>query len=135
MSAATESSGEGALNALKQAVLRKRPYALAIVDARMPQMDGFTLASKIFGSRTFRATKIIMLTSASRPGDAARCRKLGVAAHLTKPVKQSELFNIVLGILAGGKISKTQIPLSLGKAPRRLRILAAEDNAVNQELV
>jgi CheY-like chemotaxis protein len=135
MSPLAESSGEGALNALKEGVLRKRPYALAIIDARMPQMDGFTLASRIIRSRTFRATKIIMLTSASRPGDAARCRKLGVAAHLTKPVKQSELFNIVLGILTGGRISKTRMPISLGKASRRLRILVAEDNAVNQELV
>ena len=135
MSPLAESSGEGALTALKEGLLRKRPYALAIIDARMPQMDGFTLASRIIRNRTFRATKIIMLTSASRPGDAARCRKLGVAAHLTKPVKQSELFNIVLGILTGGRISKTRMPISLGKASRRLRILVAEDNAVNQELV
>jgi PAS domain S-box-containing protein len=135
MSPATEPSGEAALNALKQAVLQKHPYALAIIDARMPGMDGFTLASRILRSRTFRATKIIMLTSASRPGDAARCRKMGVAAYLTKPVKQSELFNIVLGILTGGKVSNIKTPVDIGKTSRRLRILVAEDNLVNQELV
>jgi CheY-like chemotaxis protein len=135
MSPVTESSGEGALNALTQAVLAKQPYALAIIDARMPGMDGFTLASKILRNHTLRNTKIVMLTSASRPGDAARCRKTGVAAYLTKPVKQSELFNIVLGILTNGKAANLQTPTGISKAPRRLRVLVAEDNFVNQELV
>jgi PAS domain S-box-containing protein len=135
MSPDTESTGEGALNVLKQAVLRKHPYALAIIDVRMPGMDGFTLASKILSSHMLKATRIVMLTSASRPGDAARCRKLGVAAYLTKPVKQSELFNIVLGILTGGKASNLKTPADIEKTSRRLRILVAEDNSVNQELM
>src|SRR5262249_6394330 len=68
-------------------------------------------------------------------GDAARCRKMGVAAYLTKPVKQSELFNIVLGILTGGKASNLQTPTGGSKAPRRARVLVAEYNLVNQELI
>jgi len=135
MSPVTESSGEDALNALTKAADDKHPYALAIIDARMPGMDGFALASKILRNRSLRSTKIVMLTSASRPGDAARCRKMGVAAYLTKPVKQSELFNIVLGILTGGKAENLQTPTAISKAPRALRILVAEDNFVNQELV
>jgi CheY-like chemotaxis protein len=80
-----------------------------------------------------------MLTSAGQRGDAARFRKLGVAAYLTKPVTESELLDAVLMAL-GAKAEKPEPPVlitrhSLREGQRRLRILLAEDNAVNQTLV
>jgi CheY-like chemotaxis protein len=79
-----------------------------------------------------------MLTSAGRPGDAARCRQLGIAAYLMKPVKQSELLEAIL--LALGAASEPSSPAlvtrhSLREEQRKLRILLAEDNPVNQALV
>jgi len=128
MSPKAQHSGEAALTAMT-----KKRYALAIIDGHMPDMDGFALATKMRRNRSMKKTKIIMLTSAGRSGDAVRCRKIGVDAYLTKPVKQSDLFNTVIRIFSnasGSKLTTSRVR----KASRRLRILVAEDNAVNQEL-
>ncbi|MGO9270685.1 MAG: response regulator [Terriglobia bacterium] len=79
-----------------------------------------------------------MLTSAGQRGDAARCRDLGVAAYLTKPVSQPELLDCVVRVLATSKFSGGSAPLvtrhTLPEGKRKLRVLLAEDNAVNQKL-
>jgi two-component system, sensor histidine kinase and response regulator len=81
----------------------------------------------------------MMLTSAGQRGDAARCRQLGVAAYLTKPVGQSELFDALVQVLGRGALeAQSSEPLvtrhSLREGRKRLRILLAEDNVVNQKL-
>ena len=84
-----------------------------------------------------RGTTIMMLTSAGQRGDAARCRELGLEGYLTKPVSQSELLDAVLRV-AGSKRPEAKPALvtrhSLREEGRSLRILLAEDNAVNQLL-
>jgi CheY-like chemotaxis protein len=100
-------------------------------------MDGFTLAERIRKNRRFSETRLIMLTSAGRLGDTNRGR-LGFASFLTKPVKQSELYDaIVTAVGASPKAEQTRRPgraaSSRHLAPG-LRVLLAEDNAVNQEL-
>jgi len=80
-----------------------------------------------------------MLSSVGHQGDAARCRELGIASYLTKPVRQSVLLDAVLAMLAGSARPFQRQPLvtrhTINEAHRSLRILVAEDNAVNTLLV
>src|SRR5439155_15128357 len=92
-------SGARGLSALRQAQKMGHPYAMVLVDGQMPKMDGFMFAIRVRRDRRLRSTPLVMLTSAARPGDAARCRTLKIAAHLTKPVKQSDLLDALLSIL------------------------------------
>jgi CheY-like chemotaxis protein len=104
-------------------------------------MDGFSLVERIRQRPELATATIMMLTSAGHRGDADRCRELGVAAYLLKPIRQSELREAVAQVL-GAREQTGAIPLvtrySLQDArdPMMvLRILVAEDNAVNQRLV
>ena len=115
-----------------------QPFDLLIIDAHMPETDGFTLVERIGRHASASRATIIMLTSAGQRGDAARVRQLGVAAYLTKPVTESELFDSILTAL-GTKAEKPSTRdlitrHSLREGQRKLRILLAEDNAVNQML-
>ncbi len=131
-------SGQAALTALRQAAARGRPFLLILLDAHMPEMDGFTLAGEILRTPELAGATIIMLTSAGLPGDVARCRELGIAASLMKPFKQSELFDAIVtalgrplraAVAAGVALPVEQLPTGSG-----LRILLAEDNPINQTL-
>ena len=113
-------------------------FDLLLVDAHMPETDGFTLVGQVPEHPSASRAEVIMLTSAGQRGDAARVRKLGVAAYLTKPVTESELFDAILTAL-GARVEKAQTPAlithhSLREGQRKLRVLLAEDNAVNQML-
>ncbi|MGH9359236.1 MAG: response regulator, partial [Terriglobia bacterium] len=122
------------------------PFEVVLTDAHMPDMDGFTLAEKIQEHPQLTGATIMMLTSGGQRGDAARCRRLGIAAYLTKPVAQSELRDAILKVLgcspqAGSvplvtrhSLRETRSNLNENHEPSGLRILLAEDNAVNQTL-
>jgi CheY-like chemotaxis protein len=102
----------------------------------MPETDGFTLAGRLKRNRVLSKTKIIMLTSAAEGTDAERCRKIRAAAHLNKPVKQSELLDAIATIFARRKrLKEKQAPVSTGDFSSPLRVLVAEDNPVNQALM
>src|SRR5262249_50059678 len=88
MEPALVGDGLAALDALWDAVSAGRPYALVLLDARMPDTDGLALAAKIRKRAELAATRIILLTSGDRPGDLARSRELRIDAHLLKPVQQ-----------------------------------------------
>src|SRR5262249_49435402 len=77
-------SGARGLTALRQAQKAGRAYSVVLVDGQMPKMDGFMFAAQVRRDRRLRSTPLVMLTSAARPADAARCRTLKIAAHLTK---------------------------------------------------
>jgi CheY-like chemotaxis protein len=80
---------------------------------------------------------MILLTSAGRPGDGARCRKLGIAGFLNKPVKQSELLDTIAAVMGGGTATETrgaEAGAPAAQAVRPLRVLLAEDNPVNQHV-
>jgi PAS domain S-box-containing protein len=126
-----------ALAELKRAAERGSPYALVLLDAMMPHMDGLALAEEIRRHRDLDGTTLLLLSSAGRPDDAARCRQLGIAACLTKPVKQSELLDAIVGSLGKLTVELRPAPAAPRSGPRQgrgLRILLAEDNAVNQTL-
>ncbi len=129
-------SAQAALTALQWTAGAGAPFRVALVDAQMPVLDGFALIGKIRSDSTTSALPVIMMTSAGRPGDAARCRELGVAAYLTKPVRRAQLRETIctaLGIVGTERAAQRLITRhSLREQERSLRILLAEDNAVNQ---
>jgi CheY-like chemotaxis protein len=126
-------SAEEALASLRSG---ENAFRLALIDVEMPGRDGFALAASILGDPTVAALPLILLTSAGHRGDAARCRKLGVAGYLMKPVSGAELLEAVLTVV--GATAGNATPLvtrhSLRERRRRLRILLAEDNEVNRTL-
>src|SRR5215469_8512867 len=93
-------SGAEALSVLGK-VDSKNSFALALLDVHMPDMDGFQVAEQIRNSYKQHGIKVILLTSASRPSDVARCRELGISDYLSKPIKQSELFDAIVTAMAG----------------------------------
>jgi signal transduction histidine kinase/DNA-binding response OmpR family regulator/HAMP domain-containing protein len=132
-------SGARALEALEDAGAAGRPYKLGLIDARMPEMDGFRLCERIRANRNLRDTSLIMLTSGGRSGDGARCRELGISAYLVKPVKQADLWEAImltLGTRDRGGESRELITLhTLRESRRSLHVLVAEDSPVNLKLV
>jgi two-component system sensor histidine kinase/response regulator len=129
-------SGAKAIVTLKEGKGIGRSFPLILLDAQMPEMDGFALAEAIKRNPDWRAATIMMLSSAGQRGDALRCRELGVAAYLTKPVQQAELLDAILTAL-GTRAKNEEPPLlvtrhSLRESRNRMKILLVEDNAVNQ---
>jgi PAS domain S-box-containing protein len=122
-----------ALTELLRAAAAGESYPLVLLDAHMPDMDGFMLAQQIHQTPQLRGTILVMLTSAGQPEDINRCRELGIGAYMLKPLKQSDLLSTLLAVLAGlpGPASTSQ---SARPASRTLRVLLAEDNPVNQKL-
>jgi two-component system sensor histidine kinase/response regulator len=129
-------SGAKAMVTLTESKGIGRTFPLILLDAQMPEMDGFALAEYIKRHPSFRAATIMMLSSAGQRGDAMRCRELGVAAYLTKPVRQAELMDAILTAL-GTRARHEEKPAlvtrhTLRESQNRLKVLLAEDNAVNQ---
>ena len=120
--------------AVDRAAEEGTPYSVLVVDVHMPGKDGFTFVEEAHTRLQQDGSKVIMLTSDRRPGDVERCRELGVVAHLTKPVRQAELLRTIqkaVGREAQAAVAPVQ---TATPGSQRLRILVAEDNAVNQKL-
>jgi PAS domain S-box-containing protein len=131
----TVDSGAAALDELARAAAAGQPFHLVVLDILMPRMDGFQVAEQIRNNPAVAATRIIVLSSAARPGDSARGRRLGISRCLSKPVKQSDLLDAVLqalGSVSIGPRKATTRPLPELTAP--LRILLVEDGQVNQKV-
>jgi two-component system, sensor histidine kinase and response regulator len=127
-------SAAEAVQHLRDAEQSGQPYTLVITDAHMPEIDGFTLAGRI-RDRHREGPVIMMLTSGDHPSDLSECERLGIAAYLLKPIKQSELLEAVqlaLGITGKPRMQPGQHEYS--PRCRGLRILLAEDSLVNQQL-
>jgi two-component system, sensor histidine kinase and response regulator len=137
--------GIAAMDALWDAVSTGRPYALVLLDARMPDTDPLALAAQVRKRVEWSATRIILLTSGDRPGDLARLREVSIDAHLLKPVQQDELLETIYRVMsrtnggapppargvAGGR-EAALVPVS---AAAPLRILIAEDNEFSAQLL
>jgi two-component system sensor histidine kinase/response regulator len=125
-----------ALEVLRAAERTRHPFPLVISDVQMPDADGFTLAEAIKKDATLANVAVVMVTSGGRPGDAARCREIGVAAYLTKPVRSKDLRAAILLALSGQGVDDGRPPLvtrhSLREARFSGRVLLVEDNPVNQ---
>ena len=133
---AAESAGE-AMVLLRRAQAGGNPFRLVISDVNMPDVDGFMLAKQIRDDADIRRTPLIMLTSGGRTGDSVKRHELMIAASLMKPVKQSELFDVIVSITnnAGPRTEPAPVPAQeCVKSMRALKILLAEDNLMNQKL-
>jgi two-component system, sensor histidine kinase and response regulator len=127
--------GVAALATLEKSMRTDQPFAVVLLDGHMPDMDGFAVAERISEDRRYAGTKLVMLTSAGQPEDVARCRKLGISAYLTKPIKQSELFDVIVSAIGQPVKERASTPKRRKRsrpALRKLQVLVAEDNQVNQ---
>ncbi|MEY2606765.1 MAG: hypothetical protein QOH31_4592 [Verrucomicrobiota bacterium] len=132
----TASSGPGALNALRRGAACGDPFAIVILDTHMPELSGIQVVEVIRADPVIASVKIVLLTS-MEPGELSESVRGEVDAFITKPVKQSQLFETlcaVLGIKAEREETLPTESISSPVSDRRLRILLAEDNEVNQRV-
>jgi two-component system, sensor histidine kinase and response regulator len=133
-------SAEEALALLRRSAVRRDPFSLVLTDVHMPGTDGFRLAEAIMGAPDLAEPLIMMLTSGEQRGDVAKCRELGVAAYLIKPIRRAELRAAIVKVLARRleqESSRAAQPLVLAPEVRiaaQLQILLAEDNEVNRHV-
>ncbi len=132
-------AGLEALAVMQQAAQEGRPFALAILDYMMPGMNGVAVAEQIHGDPALAHTASLLLSSSQEKGLLEQARQAGIAKCLTKPVRQSDLLNAIMEavhhrppsdpVYVAAGVEKPAVP-----SLRPLRILLAEDNAVNEKL-
>jgi PAS domain S-box-containing protein len=151
-------SGAQSLEIMRAAAASGEPYDVAILDLMMPEMNGFELARAIKADPTISGTSLVLLSSYGKRGDGATARGTGIAAYLEKPVRESQLYNGLLAVIAertgggghfGGQttnlitkhslrdssLAKCGSPQIKSKGkPGKARILVAEDNAINRKV-
>lgn len=129
-------SGREGMAAIQERKKTGTPFSLILLDAQMPDMDGFSMAEEMKKDPELLGATVVMMTSGGRQGDGARCRALGIAAYLMKPISQTELLEGILTVLGmpSDAPDRRQVVTrhSLREDRRRLRILLVEDNKVNQ---
>ena len=145
MHVGSASSGEEALQRLRLAAREGEPYDVALLDMKMPGMDGFSLAAAIKSDPFLAATRLFIFTSVGHVLSSAELKRRGIEAYLVKPVKQSRLFDC-LSARAANKADEEAatrtLPVILSAPDRpktepefkKIRILLAEDNMVNQKV-
>ncbi len=128
-------SGRQALAALHAAADAGKPFPLVLLDNMMPEMDGFMLAEEIVRHPGLARSTLMMLSSADRHKDIARCRDSGIQTYLTKPIKRAELQAAILSALGGAPVHEMHgARRAVTAGARSLRVLLTEDNVVNQKL-
>jgi two-component system, sensor histidine kinase and response regulator len=131
-------SGAAAIGAMTEAAAEGDPFPLVLLDAVMPEMDGFAVAARIHAEPSLASATVMMLSSSDRAGDAERCREIGVSAYLHKPIVRSELLAAIMSVMGlksqDYRESRPTEKLSSHADGRHLRILLAEDNVVNQRV-
>ena len=129
--------GRAALVELERAAAEHDPYQLVVLDAHMPDWDGFRVAESIRNTPELAGVTLMMLSSADQGNQLARCRELGLSLYLIKPVRQAELLAAIKKAFSRKPLEKVAIPplSDVTKTKRHLKILLAEDQYINQRLV
>ncbi|MDB5323472.1 MAG: domain S-box protein [Phycisphaerales bacterium] len=138
--------GAAALDAVRSAAAAGTPYPLVLLDGRMPDTDGLTLAGEMRQRvDVSSSTRIVLLSSDDRTINIARSREMGISAHLLKPVQQSELLEAIRNVMSrtteetapATTAGPTQVADRAPPVPATppLRILVAEDNEFNVTLL
>jgi CheY-like chemotaxis protein/HPt (histidine-containing phosphotransfer) domain-containing protein len=138
--------GQQALERLRAAVTAGTPYDLAILDYQMPDLDGLAVARAIRAEPALAALRLVLLTSVGDDGHVAEARAIGIAASLTKPVRQSQLYDCLANVMGDARTELVALtaPARVGGGPRLVgapapaedapRLLVVEDNFVNQKV-
>ena len=133
--------GFAAIEELRAAAGRGEPYGLAILDMQMPGMDGMELAQRVSDDPAIAPTRMVLLTSIGQRGDGDEARRAGIEAYLTKPVRQSELYDAIATVMGSpnpagedGAPLVTRHTLREMSTEHRPHLLLAEDNPVNQKV-
>ncbi|HEX9127616.1 MAG TPA: response regulator [Gemmatimonadaceae bacterium] len=136
MRATLATSGSEALKILSGPDTDIDPFALIITDARMPRMDGFQLVERIRQLPSLKAGTILMLSSIHSVEDVERSRELELSSYLIKPVRRSALLSAITESLLGSSALLEETVTVIAKPARgkSLKVLVAEDNAVNRKL-
>ncbi|HVE46536.1 MAG TPA: response regulator [Acidimicrobiales bacterium] len=138
MPSATAPGATKALEMMREAVRLGHPYDVALVDMEMPVMDGFSLAHAVLADSELSSTRLVLLTSRGVRGTAASAREVGFSAYLSKPVRQSQLYDCLTTVVEGdpGPTDRlvTRHTISEDRARSRPRLLVADDNVVNQSV-
>ena len=142
---ATAFSGAEALATMRAASKRGEAFDLALLDMQMPGMDGLELARQIKADPALTSMRLVMLTSLGERGDAKLAQDIGLAGYLTKPIRQSQLYDCLRLVMGDASHSKntgtanfatlvTRHSLAEIASSQRGRLLVAEDNPINQKV-
>jgi signal transduction histidine kinase/ligand-binding sensor domain-containing protein/CheY-like chemotaxis protein len=142
MRAITAPNVKEALARLRQAKNANEPFSLVLADVHLPDGDGFGLVEKINRQPALTDATIMMFTPGHKLIEAARCRELGVVAYITKPIRGQELREALKAAHSKATrgtsdtpiVARSEPPLAEKRTVRALRVLLAEDNAINQRL-
>jgi two-component system sensor histidine kinase/response regulator len=133
-------TAEGALQALEMlrgARAGGDPYDVALLDMVMPERDGLELGKAIRADPALAGTHLVLLTSSGVRGTAELAREAGLSAYLTKPVRESQLYDCLASVVTGSAQPArliTRHTISEDRARARPRVLVADDNPVNQKV-
>lgn len=141
--------GYQALELLREAAARGCACDVAIVDMQMPGMDGLELGRAIKADPALAATKLILMTSLGRRGDARAAQEAGYAAYLTKPVRGTQLYECLVAVsqsppapagaaAAGDTAARplvTRHSLAEARSRTGARLLLAEDHVISQKVI
>jgi two-component system, sensor histidine kinase and response regulator len=136
--------GLEALTMLRASAAQGRPYDVALLDVRMSEMDGLTLARAIKADPIIAGTRLIVLTSLGQSLTAGELKEIGVEAYVSKPVKQSSLFDCLVNAVGkpaaekvfsrSAEAASTPIRSESDPQLQKVLILLAEDNVINQRV-
>ena len=125
--------GIDALAKMRVQLDQRDPYDMAVVDMKMPRMDGIELAKAVRADARLSATPLVLLTSLHSPAEVTRAREAGISAYLSKPVRRHELFRAL------AQTTGEEVPDAVPSVQRhdadvtfKAHVLLAEDNGVNQ---
>jgi two-component system sensor histidine kinase/response regulator len=134
-------SGAEAIQVLKRIVQQENFFDLVLLDMHMPEMDGEETLRVIKDNPEIRDVPVVILTSIGERGDVARLEALGCAGYMTKPIKQSQLFDTIVTVLSQKKADTKEKPMPIvtryiitEQKYQGVRILVAEDNPMNLKL-
>ena len=134
-------NAENAMAKLKKAFADGDPFEVAILDMQMPDTDGEMLGQMIKKDDDLKSILLVMMSSIGERGDASRLQKMGFSAYLTKPVKQSQLYDCLITLISKGSWHEDKVETKIitrhdieENRKKKVKILLVEDNAVNQKV-
>ncbi|QDT41678.1 Signal transduction histidine-protein kinase BarA [Gimesia alba] len=127
-------SAQHAIEQLSEASQEQKTFPLVIVDALMPETDGFMLLEQAKEEGLLDSATILMLSSADHQVFSERCHDLDISAFLEKPVSQSDLLDAIMTALKGPQLERESVS-QINEASQSFKVLIAEDTPANQKVI